>query len=106
MEGPDHRASLEPHELTNMVKAIRNTEIALGNNIKQPSDSEKKNIAVARKSIHVSKKLPKGHALSEDDMIMMRPGDGISPMKYKDIIGRKLAINVESFHKLKMTELT
>jgi N,N'-diacetyllegionaminate synthase len=90
MEGPDHQSSLEPEELKSMVAAIRNIEIALGDGIKTPSESEKKNIGIARKSIHILNNLPAGHILEEGDLIMKRPGDGISPMEMDQVIGKKL----------------
>jgi N-acetylneuraminate synthase len=90
MPGPDHQASLEPHELTNMVTAIRNVEKAMGKGHKVPMPSEIKNIEAARRSIHLSKNLPKGHVLSDDDLIMKRPGNGISPMMMEKVIGRQL----------------
>ncbi len=105
MEGPDHRASLEPAELTAMVRAIRNIELALGSNIKQPSPSEKKNIVVARKSVHLAADLPEGHILEATDLAMMRPGDGISPMLLEELIGRKLRRDLASGTKLKLSDL-
>jgi sialic acid synthase SpsE len=90
LPGPDHKASLEPAELAEMVKTIRLIEKALGDGIKQPTASEIKNIIVARRSIHIKHDLPKGHKLSEDDLIMKRPGEGISPMKYQEVIGKTL----------------
>lgn len=90
MKGPDHRASLEPNELKAMVTAIRNIENALGDGIKKPSDSEKKNIHIARKSIHISKKINPQTIITEDLLIMKRPGDGISPMEMDKVIGRKI----------------
>lgn len=103
MEGPDHRASLEPEELKAMVISIRNIENAMGNGIKQPSVSERKNITVARKSIHVVKDLPAGHVLKMEDLEMKRPGSGISPMDIETIIGRSLnkKMNVETMLSLK-----
>ena len=104
MEGPDHRASLEPQELKAMVAAIRNIELALGDGIKAPSASEKKNIAIARKSIHLAKDLPVNHVLTADDLVMKRPGDGISPMDLNRVVGRALAsklpaeTKIESHH--------
>lgn len=88
MEGPDHKASLEPKELKEMVKCIRNIEIAMGNGIKKPSVSEKKNIPVARKSIVASRKILKGKVLSEENITAKRPGTGISPMRWNEILGR------------------
>lgn len=89
MEGPDHKASLEPDELAAMVRAIRNIEAALGSGIKEPSKSEKKNIAIARKSIVAAKSIKKGETLTEDNLTVKRPGTGISPMKWLDVIGTK-----------------
>lgn len=88
MQGPDHKASLEPDELKAMVKAIRNIEQALGNGIKSASPSELKNRPVIRKSIVAKKDIRKGEALSEENMTVKRPGTGISPMKWGDIIGK------------------
>ncbi|MDB4505927.1 N-acetylneuraminate synthase [Saprospiraceae bacterium] len=88
MEGPDHRASLEPSELKAMVESIRNIEKALGHGIKRPSNSESKNIEIARKSIHLAKDLPAGHIISRNDLQMKRPGNGISPMDMELVIGR------------------
>lgn len=87
MEGPDHKASLEPDELIAMVKAIRNIEKALGNGIKKPSPSEVKNMTVARKSIVASCPIQKGEMLSIDNLTIKRPGNGISPMRWDEIIG-------------------
>ena len=87
MEGPDHKASLEPDELKAMVKAIRNIEIALGNCIKKPSPSEIKNMVVARKSIVTCKAIAKGELFCEENITIKRPGSGISPMKWDEIIG-------------------
>ena len=87
MEGPDHKASLEPDELIAMVKAIRNIELALGSNIKKPSPSETPNIKVARKSIVASCNIQKGDVFTQDNLAIKRPGNGISPMKWDDIIG-------------------
>lgn len=88
MDGPDHKASLEPHELEAMIKAIRNIELALGNGIKKASKSETKNINIARKSIVASKDIKKGEILSEDNITCKRPGNGISPMKWDEIVGQ------------------
>ena len=105
MEGPDHKASLEPNELKSMVNAIRNIEKALGNRVKTPSFSEKENIKIARKSIHTNKNLIKGHKLTPNDLIMLRPGIGISPMKYEKLIGRKIKTDLDSHHILTLEDL-
>lgn len=93
MKGPDHTASLEPQELSAMVKAIRDTEIILGNKKKSVSDSEKKNIFIARKSIFASKQITKGEKFSKFNLVCLRPGNGISPMKIEKIYGKKAKYN-------------
>lgn len=93
MEGPDHKASLEPEELKQMVESIRNVEMALGDGIKQPSEAEKKNIAIARKSIVAACDIKKGEVFTEANITAKRPGNGISPMKWKDILGTKAIRN-------------
>lgn len=89
MAGPDHKASLEPDELSQMVKSIRNVEAARGNGEKMPSESEKKNICVARKSIVASRRICAGEAFSNNNLTTKRPGNGISPMCWEDVIGKK-----------------
>jgi len=89
MQGPDHKASLEPDELKAMVKAIRNIEVALGSPIKKPSPSEKPNMVIARKSIVAKKDIKKGEIFSEDNLIVKRPGSGINPMRWDEIIGSR-----------------
>ena len=105
MEGPDHKASLEPDELKSMVSAIRNIERALGNGIKQPQESEVANIAVARKSIHMSRECSAGEALNADMLVMLRPGDGISPMNVDLLLGKRIKRNLSMHHKLHMNDL-
>lgn len=90
LPGPDHAASLEPDELASMVRAIRNIELALGSSIKEPSPSEMKNIEIARKSIHLAKSLAAGECIQESDLLMLRPGDGISPMRLREIVGKRI----------------
>ena len=87
MEGPDHKASLEPDELQRMIKAIRNVESALGDGRKEPSRSEKRNISVVRKSIVAKYDIEAGEAFSEKNLTTKRPGTGISPMQWKKVIG-------------------
>jgi len=87
MEGPDHKASLEPNELKDMVKAIRNIELALGSSVKKPSKSEKPNIDIARKSIVVKYDIKKGDTLTEKNLTTKRPGTGISPMRWDEVVG-------------------
>ena len=87
MKGPDHKASLEPDELKQMVSSIRNIEQALGSTIKQPSKSELKNKDIARKSIVANHNIKKGDILTVDNLTVKRPGIGISPMLWYDVIG-------------------
>ncbi len=87
MEGPDHKASLEPDELKAMVKAIRNIELALGSSIKKPSKSEMPNMSVARKSIVAKINIKKGDKLNEENITIKRPGNGINPMRWDEIVG-------------------
>jgi N,N'-diacetyllegionaminate synthase len=96
MEGPDHRSSLEPGELKQMVTAIRNIELALGTGIKEPTPSERKNISIARKSLVSTHKLEPGHIITMDDITTKRPGNGISPMRIHEVIGKKLVCVVEA----------
>jgi N,N'-diacetyllegionaminate synthase len=87
MEGPDHKASLEPPELMAMVKSIRNIELALGSSEKKPSPGEKKNMAAARKSIVAAGAIRKGDLFTEQNLTVKRPGTGTSPLRWDDIIG-------------------
>jgi N-acetylneuraminate synthase/N,N'-diacetyllegionaminate synthase len=106
LPGPDHKASLEPEELKAMVRGIRNIELAIsGSGRKEPSKSETKNKPIARKSIHLKQALGAGHRLKEEDLIPLRPGDGISPMKWNEVVGKKLSQNCETFHKLQESDL-
>lgn len=88
MEGPDHKASLEPDELKAMVCAVRNIEKALGDGIKKPSQSESKNMNIARKSIVAKSSIRQGQPFTEENLTVKRPGDGISPMRWNDVIGK------------------
>lgn len=95
MEGPDHKASIEPDELAYMVQAIRNIEVSLGDGKKCPSDSEKANIAVARKSIVASRKIAKGELFTKENITTKRPGNGISPMRWNEVLGRRAVRDFE-----------
>jgi len=88
LPGPDHQASLEPDELTAMVKSIRNIEQALGDGMKRPCVSEQKNIPIVRKSIVTTKAVAKGEFFSEENLTTKRPGSGLSPMLWDRVIGR------------------
>jgi N,N'-diacetyllegionaminate synthase len=87
MSGPDHKASLEPDELKSMVSAIRNIEIALGDGIKRPTPSETSNKLVARKSLVASQAIKAGEVFSTKNITAKRPGTGISPMRWDEVIG-------------------
>jgi N-acetylneuraminate synthase len=87
MQGPDHKASLEPEELEQMVKDIRQVELALGRKVKAPTISEQKNIVVARKSIVASQSIKQGEYYSVDNLTVLRPGGGISPVNYFNLLG-------------------
>ncbi len=105
LPGPDHVASLEPDELAKMISSIRNIEVALGKTTKQPSPSEEKNKAIARKSIHLSNDKALGSVILAEDLEMLRPGDGISPMRMRDVIGKKLNRDLPAGHKLSLNDL-
>ncbi|MDC0082925.1 N-acetylneuraminate synthase [Schleiferiaceae bacterium] len=107
LKGPDHRASLEPIELKEMVKAIRNIEIAIsGNGLKEASLSEMKNIFHARKSIHCAKELKSGQIITDQDIIALRPGDGICTMNWNNIIGKRVNKDLKKFSKLAFEDLS
>jgi len=89
MVGPDHKASLEPNELKAMVEGIRKIELAKGSNIKVPTKSELKNRIVARKSIVAAKKIVMGNVFTEKNLTTKRPGNGVSPMRWNEVIGQK-----------------
>lgn len=88
MQGPDHKASLEPEELKAMVQAIRNIEHALGNGVKQPSPSETKNMSVVRKSIVAKQAIKKGEIFTAENLTIKRPGTGINPMNWEVVLGQ------------------
>lgn len=102
MEGPDHKASLEPKELKEMVKRIREIEESLGNGIKQESPSEQKNKPIARKSIVAHRAIKKGEILSEKNLYVKRPAGGLSPMEWDRVIG---SIAIRDFEEDEMIEL-
>jgi len=88
LPGPDHQASLEPHELKAMVSAIRNIEIALGDGVKRLTPSEERNKNVVRKSLVASQAIKAGETFSAQNMTCKRPGSGITPMRWDDVVGR------------------
>jgi N,N'-diacetyllegionaminate synthase len=96
LEGPDHKASLEPTELSQMVNAIRNIEQALGRFTKEPTESEIKNRVVARKSIVALKVIKIGDTFTIENLTTARPGSGISPMNWYSLLGTKAEKNYEA----------
>ena len=95
MEGPDHKASLEPDEFAQMVRMIRNVDAAIGSGVKIAAQSEIKNIAIARKSIVASVPIRKGEELTEENITTKRPGTGISPMRWNEVIGTRAVRDFE-----------
>jgi N,N'-diacetyllegionaminate synthase len=95
MPGPDHRASLEPAELSALVRAIRDVEAAMGDGVKRPVASERANAGAARRSLHASRALPAGHVVDEGDLVALRPGTGLSPALRSRLVGRRLRVGVE-----------
>lgn len=87
MTGPDHKASIEPDQLAAMISSIRNIEVALGDGEKKRTDREAPNIIVARKSIVAKRDIKRGEVLTEDNITTKRPGNGISPMLWFDVLG-------------------
>ena len=101
MRGPDHRASLEPKELTKMINAIRNIEIALGSSIKRPSKSEMPNIKIVRKSLVASQDIKKGEIFTEQNLTTKRPGTGLSPFKIIKFLGKRSLKNYKKDQQIK-----
>jgi N,N'-diacetyllegionaminate synthase len=105
LPGPDHQASLSPSELGEMVRSIRNVEACLGTGIKLASSSERKNMTIARKSIHLARSVKKGKILSESDLTIKRPGNGVSPMLLNEVIGCKAKQDMEEDTLLKLSDI-
>lgn len=101
LPGPDHCASLEPHELKQMVQGIRNIELAIsGTGKKTVSNSESQNIIAARKSIHVRRQIQAGEVIKDEDLIPLRPAVGLSPMEWENVVGKKVISTIEAFEPL------
>ena len=105
MEGPDHKASIEPSELKQMVGAIRNIEQTIGDGNKVVSNSERKNQDIARKSIIAKTDIKKGDIFSEDNITTKRPGSGINPMKWFDLIGKTAKHDYQGDYLIELDEL-
>lgn len=102
MEGPDHKASLEPQELKQMVCSIRNIEMAIGTGDKTPSASEKKNIPIARKSIVAKKEIKAGEIFTVENITVKRPGTGISPMRWNEVLGTRAVRDFNEDEKIEL----
>jgi len=102
MEGPDHKASLEPDELEKMIKGIRNIELSIGDGEKKPMQSEQENIDIARKSIVAKCDIKKGKLFTDDNLTVKRPGNGISPMRWFEIVG---SVAIRNFKEDELIEL-
>ena len=105
LPGPDHRASLEPAELADLIGRIREAERALGSSVKQPSASEMPVRDLVRRSVTLVHALPAGHALGAGDVALMRPGDGIAPKEMVGVIGRKTRSDLAAGHTLQWADL-
>lgn len=106
MDGPDHRASLEPDELKEMVRCIQNVSSALGAGIKEPQPSEKENIPIARKSWYYAKTLTKGTKITKEDLKLLRPGKGLSPSQLSSLLGRQLEVDVSENDRVKLEDFS
>ena len=104
-EGPDHSASLEPHEFKKMVESIRNIERSLGDGKKVPADSEKQGIKMVRRSLTANKNINVGTIIKENDIGIKRPADGIAPKYFKEIIGMKVKENIKQDESIKWENL-
>lgn len=105
MQGPDHKASLEPAELTTLITQIREVELALGSDVKQPTKTELPVRELVRKSVTTVRALPQGHLISEGDITLMRPGNGIKPKDIPNILGKKLVRETAAGYTLKLDDL-
>tara|TARA_B110000285_G_scaffold131740_1_gene147854 strand:+ start:5859 stop:6881 length:1023 start_codon:yes stop_codon:yes gene_type:complete len=106
LPGPDHLASLIPEELTAMTSSIRNIEMAIsGTGKKEPTNSEKINLSAARKSIHLKSDIAKGETINKSDLVMLRPGDGISPMDIESVINKKAINNLSQWSQVKLSDI-
>ncbi|MCX8130709.1 MAG: N-acetylneuraminate synthase [Clostridia bacterium] len=105
MEGPDHKASLNPVELKMMVEGIRNIEKALGNGIKKPTQGELQNLALARKSIVAGRNIPKGHKIGMTDLDIKRPFSGIEPKYIYDVIGKVAKRDIQAEENINWSDI-
>jgi N-acetylneuraminate synthase len=105
LPGPDHKASLNPDELNSMVKAIRDVEIAMGNGIKTPTEAEKENITLARKSIVAKIDVSSGNKIKRDELSIKRPGSGIAPKYIGELVGQIVKKNIEKDQIIKWSDL-
>lgn len=106
MPGPDHKASLMPDELSVMVRDVRATEVALGSAEKAPSAAELEVRAVARRSVTLARAVREGQALAEEDLVILRPGNGIQPRDLPAVIGKTVRASLEAGHTLQWDDLS
>ena len=104
LPGPDHEASLDPNELKQLVKGIRDIELAFGSGIKGPANAEILNIKVARKSLYYTRSINRGEVLKVDDVKIVRPGGGMSPKYFDSVVGKKLIKNVEPEQPIQLSD--
>lgn len=105
LSGPDHRASLEPDQLTELIRQIRDIEVALGSNVKAPADSELPVRDVARRSVTAIRNVAKGATFSADDLELLRPGNGIAPVDLSKVIGCRAARDISANETLQWSDL-
>lgn len=105
MEGPDHKASLEPHELKRMVEEVRKVEISMGTGIKMFTRSEMDTMKVARKSIVASRDIKRGEIIQIKDLDYKRPGNGLSPKYYKELVGKRAKVDIKRDEQINLTLL-
>jgi sialic acid synthase SpsE len=96
MDGPDHRASLDPQEFKSLVAAVRNVESSLGDGVKRPAACERKNILIARKSVVAAKEIKRGEKLTARNITLKRPGSGIQPRDVEKVYGRRAKTHFKS----------
>lgn len=105
MAGPDHRCSLEPQELRVLIEGVRNVEASLGSGLKEAAASERDTATVARRSLFLRQAVAAGTPIASTDLIALRPGDGISPARFREIVGSKARRDLPAHHKLAMEDL-
>lgn len=105
MPGPDHKASLEPHELSEMVSSIRRVEVLLGTGLKQPTEAELAVSKIVRRSVVAKCDIPVGKEIDESLLVLRRPGTGIPPSQFQEVIGRRASLNISKDSMLRWEDL-